>query len=89
MSPRTSRVSMAHLVKHGPLAPAPGSMQSHPWRFTLGQRVYLSGRPPTLSYEVTDGFLHNGFPHLLLTDDLGNRLQVPQLCATSKPIPTR
>lgn len=80
---------MAHLVKHGPLAPAPGSMQSHPWRFTLGQRVYLAGRPPTLSYEVTDGFLHNGFPHLLLTDDLGNRLQVPQLCATSKPIPTR
>lgn len=64
-------------------------MQTHPWRFTLGQQVYLAGRPPTLTFEVTGGFLHNGFPHLLLNDGLGNRLQVPQLYAASKPISTR
>lgn len=80
---------MAHLIKHGPLAPNPGAMQAHPWRFTLGQMVYLTGRPPTFTFEVVGGFLHNGFPHLLLNDAVGNRLQVPQLCAISKPIPTR
>jgi hypothetical protein len=80
---------MAHLIKKGPLNPSPGEMQSHPWRFTLGQSVYLAGRPPSLTYLVTGGFIHNGFPHLLLSDSLGNRIQVPQLCASSKPIVVR
>jgi len=80
---------MSPLIKNGPLAPHPGTMQAHPWRFTVGQKVYLSGRPPTHTYEVTGGFLYNRFPHLLLLDSTGHQLQVPQLCATSKPIPTR
>lgn len=89
MSSRTSHVSASHLIKHGPLTPEPGLMQAHPWRFTLGQSVYLAGRRQTMSYEVVGGELHRGFPHLHVRDIAGPILRVPQLCASSKPIPVK
>jgi hypothetical protein len=82
-------MTMTYPIKHGPLAPHPGVMSTHPWRFTLGQHVYLAGRPPTFTYQVTGGELHLGFPHLHLSDALGHTYRVPQLCVSSKPISSR
>lgn len=62
-------------------------MQAHPWRFTLGQHVYLAGRSPISTYEVIGGELHKGFPHLYVADALGHTYLVPQLYASGKPIP--
>lgn len=82
-------VTVAHLIKHGPLAPTPGVMAAHPWRFVLGQHVYLAGSTPTRTLEVVGGELHRGFPHLHLRDIYGHTHRVPQLAASSKPISLR
>lgn len=79
-------MTSSYLIKNGPLAPEPGLMKAHPWRFTLGQHVYLAGRLPTTTFEVVGGCLYRSFPHLLVTDVLGRIYRVPQLAASSKPI---
>lgn len=89
MSARIGRVTSAPLIKHGPLSPEPGHMQAHPWRFTLNQHVYIAGRSPISTFQVIGGSLYRGFPHLHVTDVLGHIYRIPQLAASSKPIPVR
>lgn len=80
---------MPPVIHSGPLSPAPGAMQTHPWRFTLGQPVYITKRATTRTFEVIGGFLRSGFPHLYVRDSTGRILRVPQLHCSSRPIVTR
>jgi hypothetical protein len=80
---------MHHLISTGPLAPKPGLAPTHPWRFAVGQYIYLASHPQNISFEVIGGELHLGFPHLHLRDITGSILRVSQLSASSKPIPVK
>lgn len=67
------------------LHPEPADLMQHPWRFRLGQDVYISGHPQ-YSYKVTGGELHLGFPHLHLLDSAGITWRISQLRVSSKPL---
>ena len=87
MPSRTSRVTMHHLIRPTtPLSTEPDLEPVHPWRFRLGQDVYIAGRPQNTTFEVVGGLLHRGFPHLLVRDLLGSTHRIPQLAASSIPI---
>jgi len=63
----------------------PGELLQHPWCFTIGQEVYVAGRPQ-YKYKVLGGELWVGFPHLHLLDESGQTWRIPQLHVSSKPI---
>lgn len=61
-------------------------LAKYPWRFRLGDTVYLRGRSNTETYEVIGGELWLNFPHLHVRDITDNIWRVPQLHCSSKPI---
>lgn len=71
------------------LSPEPGTELSYPWRFRLGDRLYILGRPLTSTYKVVGGELWLGFPHVHVATEDGKTLRVPQLHCSSKPITFR
>jgi hypothetical protein len=72
------------------LAPSPAeSQRSFPWRFRIGDPVYVNGQFPDASFIVTGGELWVGFPHLYVLDSDGKAWRVPQLHCSSKPITAR
>jgi len=70
-------------------APTPGETRRYPWRFRLGDLVYVNNHPVSSTFTVTGGELWMGFPHLHLLDELGKLWRVPQLHCSSKPITYR
>lgn len=68
------------------LPSAPGSLTHFPWRFTLGQDVYIFDQLPTQSVRVVGGELFMGWPHLHVEDAQGHTWRIPQIHAMSKPL---
>lgn len=77
------------LVKPGPLAPTPSESAKHPWRFRLGQFVYVAGQVYSEPYEIVGGELWLGFPHYKLRDRNGQVWRIPQLLCSSKALTGR
>lgn len=72
------------------LAPAPDEQgRVYPWRFRIGDLVYIKGHPLDETYTVTGGELWLGFPHLKLYHRDGSMWRVPQIHCSSKPITFR
>lgn len=72
------------------LAPTPSETQRpFPWRFRLGDPVYIVGQFPDSTFIVTGGELWLGFPHLNVLDCEGKVWRIPQLHCSSKPITPR
>ena len=71
------------------LAPAPSEQRNYPWRFRLGDAVYVIDRPLDEALVVTGGELWLGFPHLHALDNAGKIWRIPQLHCSSKPITYR
>lgn len=69
------------------LSPEPGMKPKFPWRFALGDFVYIHGRRS--SAEIVGGELHGSFPHLYLRDPAGDIWRIPQLHCSSTPITFR
>lgn len=67
-------------------APAPTHHRPYPWRFSLGEYVYVLGHPKNDRYKVAGGELWYQFPHLHLVDPWGKLWRIPQLHCSSKPI---
>jgi len=68
------------------LAPEPGDLRTYPWRFQLGELVYIKGWPTDEVLTVIGGELWLGFPHLRLYHRDGTTWRIPQLHCSSKPI---
>lgn len=64
----------------------PADHPRYPWRFSLGDNIYLLRRTQDTTFEVIGGELHLRCPHLHVRDVLGATWRVPQLHASSKPI---
>lgn len=71
------------------LAPTPIHKPTFPWRFSLGDFVYVWKRPSTETVEVIGGELWCNFPHLLVRDAAGDTWRIPQLHCSSKTITFR
>lgn len=70
-------------------APEPTDIPAYPWRFRLGELVYVVGHPLHDSFTVVGGELWFGWPHYKLYDRDGHTWRVPQLHCSSKPITYR
>lgn len=68
------------------LAPSPIHKPTYPWRFCLGDYVYVLDRASSSTYEVIGGELWCNFPHLHVRDTSGDVWRVPQLHCSSKTI---
>ena len=71
------------------LAPVPTHHRPYPWRFSLGDTVYVLGHPSAASFKVVGGELWFSFPHLHLVDETGHTWRIPQLHCSSKTITFR
>lgn len=71
------------------LAPEPGQRPVFPWRFYMGQEVYLSTQITTEPLKVVGGEIWMNFPHLHVLDAAGAVWRVPQLQVMSKPLSLR
>lgn len=66
-------------------APAPGDRPTHPWRFCLGDELYLySHLVEGATFKVVDGELNRDFPHYHLLAPDGSTWRVPQLHLLTK-----
>ncbi len=59
---------------------------THPWRFRLGNSVYVRGRGFDETFKVVGGELWLGFPHYTLLDPAGRTWRVAQIECSSRPI---
>lgn len=71
------------------LAPVPTELRPFPWRFSLGDEVYVLGRPSDSTYKVVGGELWMGFPHLHAVGPAGKTWRFPQIHCSSRPIEYR
>lgn len=71
------------------LAPTPIHTPTFPWRFALGDFVYVKKSSPTETVEIVGGELWANMPHLKVRDAYGAVWQVPQLHCSSKTISFR
>lgn len=71
------------------LAPAPTNQRPYPWRFSLGDIVYVLDQPHNAVFKVVGGELWVNFPHLHLEDAKGATWRVPQIRCSPKPITFR
>lgn len=69
--------------------PEANSRLTHPWRFRLGDVVYVRGRALDSTYKIVGGELWMGCPHLTLLDLDGKAWRVAQIECSSKPITFR
>ena len=68
------------------LYPEPGHDRKYPWRFCLGDEVYIWRHNQEFTYRVVGGELWLGCPHLHCEDVLGQKWRIPQIHASSKTI---
>jgi hypothetical protein len=57
-----------------------------PWRFRLGDVVYVRGRSQDSTFKIIGGELWMGCPHLTVLDLDGKAWRVAQIECSSKPI---
>lgn len=58
-----------------------------PWRFKVGDWVYIYRQSQDVTFQVIGGELWRGFPHYLVRDTVtDDTWRVPQLHLSSKPI---
>lgn len=69
--------------------PATRELRAKPWRFHLGNTVFIRNRPTDARFVVVGGELWVGFPHLKVRDEQGKTWLVSQLECSSKPISYR
>lgn len=62
---------------------------TYPWRFHLGDLVYVRGRAMDATYRVIGGELWLGCPHLNVLDLNGQAWRVAQIECSSRPITFR
>lgn len=72
------------LVRSGPKAPHPSDTKQYPWRFRVGDDVYVWKQRDEFSLRVVGGELYYGCPHLFLQDHEDQLWRVPQIQVTSK-----
>jgi len=70
-------------------AATPGDKATYPWRYHIGQRLYVRGWPLSDTVQVVGGELWIGCPHYLALDMDGKTWRLPQLHVSSKPISDR
>lgn len=58
----------------------------YPWRFRLGDTVYVRGRPQDSTCKVVGGELWMGCPHLTVVDYAGQAWRVAQIECSPRPI---
>ena len=68
------------------LAPGPTDTRPYPWRFSLGDEVYVLGHTNAVTFKVVGGELWMGFPHLHAVGPDGKTWRLPQLHCSSRPI---
>ena len=68
------------------IAPLPSEVLVYPWRFCLGDYVYIRGWPSESTYQVIGGELWCNFPHLHVSDGNNGMWRIPQLHCSSKTI---
>lgn len=69
------------------LASQPSDAINYPWRFTLGEWVFIRGFASEKTFQIRDGFIHKGMPHLIVRSSYsGGTWRIPQLHASSSPI---
>ena len=71
------------------LASTPTDTRPFPWRFSLGDEVYVLGHPRDSTYKVVGGELWMGFPHLHTFGPDGKTWRFPQIHCSSRPIEYR
>lgn len=62
-------------------------LNSQPWRFQVGDTVYVRKWPADETGRVTGLIQSRAFPHYLVVDSGGMEWQVAQVELSSKPIP--
>ncbi len=70
-------------------AATPGDKAAYPWKYRIGQRLYVRGWPLSDTVQVLGGELWVGCPHYLALDGDGKTWRLPQLHVSSKPISDR
>lgn len=82
------------LVESKAKAPSPSETQLvYPWRFKVGEYVYVIGEISTLygfdsTYMITGGELYYGCPHLYVIDKETRIWRIPQIHALRKVPPS-
>jgi hypothetical protein len=71
------------------LIPEAADRLTPPWRFRLGDNIYVRGRGFDETFKVVGGELWLGFPHLTLVDPAGRTWRVAQIECSSRPITYR
>lgn len=62
-------------------------LNSQPWRFKIGQAVYVRGWPVDATALITAQLAASDvFPHYLAVDNDGNEWQLPQIHLSTSPI---
>lgn len=62
---------------------------NYPWRFRLGDHVYIRGRGLSETFVVVAGELWLSCPHLTVVDADGRAWRVAQIECSAKPITFR
>lgn len=59
---------------------------THPWRFRIGDIVYVRRRKVDDTFKVIAGELWLGWPHLIVVDIINRTWRVAQIECSSRPI---
>lgn len=72
-----------------PRTATPGDKPTYPWKYHIGQNIYVRGWPLTESVQIIGGELWLGCPHYLALDGDGRTWRLPQLHVSSKSLSDR
>lgn len=73
-----------------PRAPIPGPEPAYPWRFSMGDNLYLyTHQIEEHTFKVVGGELHDGMPHYHVLAPDGHVWVMAQLLMTSRILPKR
>lgn len=67
-------------------APAPSSLTQYPWRYRVGENVFVKYMSLHDTFTVVGGELLKGWPHYILFDCNGQTWRIPQMHCASKPL---
>lgn len=69
------------------LTSEPSDEIRYPWRFLLGEWVFIRGFSSEKTFQIRGGFIHRGMPHLIVRSSYsGGTWRIPQLHASPNPI---